>query len=270
MILADYHLHTDFSGDSQTPMEAMVERAISLGLKRVCFTDHMDQDYPSPEDPTLFYLDVPAAFRKMEEMRYKYRSQIEVRCGIELGMINSAYEDYRTLLRQYPFDFNIASSHLVDGEDPYYPVYWENHPDTEASLLHYLDSTLEHLNAFQQFDTYGHLDYIFRYAPNRRSYRYEEFADRLDAILRLIIELDKALEVNTGGYKYGLGVPNPQPEVLARYLELGGEKITIGSDGHAPEHLAYDFKRCEELLLSLGYKYYTVFDEHKPTMWKLG
>lgn len=38
MILADYHLHTSFSSDSESPMEEMIRHAVSLGLKTICFT----------------------------------------------------------------------------------------------------------------------------------------------------------------------------------------------------------------------------------------
>ena len=41
-MFADYHVHTYYSDDSETPMEAQVERAISLGLCEICFTDHVD------------------------------------------------------------------------------------------------------------------------------------------------------------------------------------------------------------------------------------
>ena len=53
---------------------------------------------------------------------------------------------------------------------------------------------------------------------------------------------------------------------MKRYLELGGEKITIGADAHKPEHIAYDFKKAEELLKTLGFKYYTVFKNRQPVM----
>ena len=33
MILADYHLHTSFSSDSESSMEEMIRHAVSLGLK---------------------------------------------------------------------------------------------------------------------------------------------------------------------------------------------------------------------------------------------
>ena len=44
-IKTDFHLHSSFSGDSNTPMEEMVQKAISLGLTHICFTEHYDPDY---------------------------------------------------------------------------------------------------------------------------------------------------------------------------------------------------------------------------------
>ena len=41
-MLADYHVHTEFSDDSREPMEEQVKKAISLGLTELCFTDHVD------------------------------------------------------------------------------------------------------------------------------------------------------------------------------------------------------------------------------------
>ena len=45
-ILWDCHMHSSFSADSDTPMENMVLKALSLGLKGVTFTEHLDPDYP--------------------------------------------------------------------------------------------------------------------------------------------------------------------------------------------------------------------------------
>ena len=46
---ADCHMHTNFSTDSETPIEEQVEQAIRLGMEHICFTDHMDMDYPGGE-----------------------------------------------------------------------------------------------------------------------------------------------------------------------------------------------------------------------------
>ena len=38
-------MHTSFSGDSEAPMEDMIERSIALGLKEITITEHMDNDF---------------------------------------------------------------------------------------------------------------------------------------------------------------------------------------------------------------------------------
>lgn len=38
----DFHIHSEFSDDSNTPMEEQIKRAISLGIREICFTDHVD------------------------------------------------------------------------------------------------------------------------------------------------------------------------------------------------------------------------------------
>ena len=48
-ICADCHMHTDFSTDSTASMESMAERAVSLGMETICFTDHFDMDFPGGE-----------------------------------------------------------------------------------------------------------------------------------------------------------------------------------------------------------------------------
>ena len=40
--------HSSFSGDSETPMEAMIQAGIQKGLHHMCFTEHLDLDYPLP------------------------------------------------------------------------------------------------------------------------------------------------------------------------------------------------------------------------------
>ena len=36
LMLADYHVHTEFSDDSHEPMEEQAKRAVSLGLQEMC------------------------------------------------------------------------------------------------------------------------------------------------------------------------------------------------------------------------------------------
>ena len=95
------------------------------------------------------------------------------------------------------------------------------------------------------------------------------FADEIDEILKKVIEMGKGIELNTGGFKYGLGFSNPHPDIIKRYRELGGEIITVGADAHKPEHIAYDFDKAEEILRECGFRYYTVFEGRKPIFRRL-
>ena len=51
--LWDTHMHSQFSGDSEAPQEEMISSAIEKGLAGICFTDHLDIDYP--EEPDIFF-----------------------------------------------------------------------------------------------------------------------------------------------------------------------------------------------------------------------
>ncbi len=271
MIIADYHVHSDFSSDSQAPMEQMIKQAIKLGKKKICFTDHMDYDYP-PVSPLSFVFDPEPYVKKLEDLKKRYDKQIIILMGIELGIQPHIIERMTQLIRKYPFDFIIGSSHVVDRMDPYFPEYWAERT-VHDGIFRYFESILENCRLFQGFCVYGHLDYVIRYIPGQKEkmvdYSYSDFTDILDEVLKTIISHGKGIELNTAGLKYGLGYAHPKPEVLKRYKELGGEIITIGSDAHKPEHLCYDFHVVPDLLKSLGYRYYTTFEHGKPIFEKL-
>ncbi len=116
---------------------------------------------------------------------------------------------------------------------------------------------------------YG-LPFAHPYPEILKRYREKENADVIDEILKCLIQNGKGLELNTAGLKYGLPFAHPYPEILKRYRELGGEIITVGSDGHKPEHLAYDFHKVKDILLTCGFKYYTEFRKRKPIFKQVG
>ncbi|NLO10229.1 MAG: histidinol-phosphatase HisJ family protein [Clostridiales bacterium] len=271
MIKADFHVHSEFSSDGKSTMEEMINQGIKLGLETICFTDHMDYDYPSIYKYS-FQLEIDDYLEKLKIMKDKYKSKIEILTGIELGIQPHVIDRMNELVSKYSFDFIIGSVHVVDQIDPYYPEYWENRSEEEG-ILRCFKAIKEGCESFQGFNVCGHIDYIIRYTPSTKveynEYSYPYYADVIDEILETLIKHGKGIELNTSGYKYGLGHPHPKTEILKRYKELGGEIITIGSDAHLPEHLCFDFERAANLLKSIGYDYYTTFKEGKPIMKKI-
>ena len=119
-ILWDCHMHSSFSADSDTSMEDMILEAIRRGLHGICFTEHLDPDYPPTPDNETFELDLAGYQNTLYALRDKYRSELEIHYGIELGLQPHLEASFRELLETVPFDFVIGSSHVVHGYDPYY------------------------------------------------------------------------------------------------------------------------------------------------------
>ena len=277
MIQADMHMHTWFSTDSQACPRDMADEAVRKGLKTICFTDHFDKDDLEWGEEGIF--DVDAYFVEMQKLQEEYAGKLNIRIGIELGLRTYLKDYYEELTKKYPFDFVIGSVHNVpykkDAEgnilytDPAAEKLFTDRTDKEAYRL-MMETTLENVRTSDCFQTLGHLDYVVRYGKSReKEYSYTDYADIIDEILKLLIEKEKGLEVNSAGLKYGLPFAHPHPDVLKRYRELGGEIITIGADAHKPEHIAYDFAKAEEILKSCGFKYYTEFFEQKPVFKQL-
>lgn len=258
----DSHVHTSFSGDSDTPPERQIEKALSLGMERICFTDHHDHDVVSDID---FELDIPAYLKEMGSLREGYSGRIDIYTGIELGLQEHISGYLQEITKENPFDFVIGSVHFVDGLDPYYPEYFEKWG--KSAYRRYFEAVLGCIKSIKCYDSLGHLDYIARYGGKHGlTYSYAEYSDLIDPILRCVIDDGKALECNTGGLSRGLLQPNPCADILRRYREMGGELITIGSDAHSPETLGCFFESTGELLKELGFKYYAVYSQRRAEL----
>ena len=270
-IQADYHLHSSFSGDSEAPMETMIRRGIDLGLTRMCFTEHMDFDFPVSEISPAGCFEVNADSYLYDLLKYReiYRNKIRILFGVELGLQAHLVPLQAAFAASKPFDFIIGSSHLCAGKDPYQPDFWEGRNEEEA-LREYFSSIIENLETFTDFDVYGHLDYVVRYAPEKdKNYSYEKYSDLFEKMLDLLLENGIGLEVNTGGVRYGLKDLHPCTALLRRYREKGGEIVTVGSDAHRPEDLCRSFDRAEAVLKDCGFRYYAVFENRTLQFIKL-
>lgn len=257
MILSDFHLHSDFSGDCDFKMEEVIEAAIKKGIKYLCFTDHHDIDFP--ECGIDFTLDIPNYYKHILKMREVYKDQIDILMGIEFGMQTHIYDQLIDITKSYPFDFILASNHLAQGVDPYDPLYFKNISKHEAYMIYFKD-ILGNVRYFDDFDSYGHLDYVIRYYTGEdRFYEYKDFKVVLDQILTLIIDKKKSIEVNTAGLRKGQGTTNPIRPVFENYYRLGGRMVTLGSDSHDPKDLLADFDQAITMLKEIGFEGHYVY-----------
>lgn len=267
MILADSHVHSLFSTDSDEDMEAIIETCIGKGFRYVYFTDHHDEDFPFDNDRQTrdFQLDFDAYISTLTDLRERYSGRIEVRFGVEQGICPDTAHKISALSDSYPFDFIIGSSHLtsLDNGDPYYPSYYEGKTNI-AAYREYFSSEADNVSLTDGYDVYGHLDYAVRYCPDKSfEFHFGDYRDIFEVIIKRLIEHGKGIEINTSGIAK-IGYPHPHIEILKMYREMGGEIITIGSDAHVKENIGVGFNVAEDIMTSLGYRYYTVYKNRKP------
>lgn len=263
MISSDCHMHSSISSDSDTPMEDMVKGAIANNLKTICFTEHMDYNFPDCYQYD-FQFDPDVYFDTINKLIDKYSDSITILKGVEIGLMKGTEDRYAKLINDYSWDYVIGSLHLIDFVDPYYSEFWHGKNEKDC-IRHYFESLYDNIQLCRCFDSLGHLDYILRYAPHKNSeFELIEYSDIIDKILLYIIDNNIALEVNSNGYRSGLNAANPSDDIILRYSKLGGHLYTIGSDAHNTECIAGDFDKVEDIFARFGIHEYVIYKERKP------
>ena len=266
MYMADYHLHTNFSSDSVMSMEEAIIKAIKLGLKEIALTDHVDYDYPDDSINYINYDEYLLAFNKLKE---KYEDKIKLILGVEIGLQPHVNEDNIEFLKKYPFDFVIASTHVINGMELYSQEYFKQKTKKEAYMI-YFEEILWEVQNFKQYNVYGHFDYVMRYGYYEdSSLCYGEYREIIDEILKKIITNGSGLEINTSGFRYKRKEIYPQIDILKKYRELGGEIISVGSAAHTTDYITCSFDYVYEILKEVGFLYITLFEKGKPKHLKI-
>lgn len=257
----DLHIHSQYSMDSREDMEKIVVQGIKNNVKSICFTDHVDFD--STLEGIDFGFRVSDYFRDINKVKYKYKKDIEILAGVEIGIQPHLYERYDYFLNNNLFDFVLMSIHAVDKKDIYVDSFTRDRDPVEA-ILEYYNDMLTCVREFSNFDILGHIDYIDRYFESKEDIpTLDIYQDIVEEILKIIIEKGKGIELNTSGFRKGLGYFHPKLEILKMYKDLGGEIITIGSDSHTADTVGDGYKAAEKMLRGLGFKYIHLFKERK-------
>lgn len=264
-MIGDYHIHTRFSSDCETEPRELIVKAYSLGMKELCFTDHVDFDYPSVDGRIMFRIDADEYFSELDRLKHEFRDKIKVKIGIELGLNPSTNTLNDKFVKSKDFDFIIGSSHIVNGIDPYFPEFWEGKTVKDA-IMSYYEAILKNVTLYNNYDVYGHLDYIRRYVPDKNYvYKDSDFDDITEMIFKNIIYRGHGIELNTRNISSGITQFIPTITLLKRYHDLGGEIITIGSDAHYLKNLGYAFTTAKDILTNTGFKYITTFENRTPS-----
>lgn len=275
----DYHVHTEFSDDSNYPMEQVIKDAITKGFDELCFTDHVDYgikkdwDEPGemiyrkggagePDQMPVANVDYPVYYKTFQKMKELYQDKISLKFGLEFGMQAHTVEKYEKLFSRYPFDFIILSVHEIEDKE-FWDQGFQNGMTQQEYNERYYEEMLYLVQNYHNYSVLGHMDLITRY-DKAGVYSFEQLKPILTKILKIVITDGKGIEVNTSSHRYGLKDLTPSRDILKLYKELGGKIITIGSDSHKPEHLGAFVDETKEELKALGFEQICTFDKMKP------
>ncbi len=82
VVVADYHMHTKFSGDSKNELEAIVKKAIELGLVEIAITDHG----PAHNGYGIKKSNYPILRAEIDRLNQLY-PQINILLGLEANLL---------------------------------------------------------------------------------------------------------------------------------------------------------------------------------------
>lgn len=260
--MKDCHVHTKVSHDGISTMEEYLHVAKDKGIDEIIFTEHYD--IYDGLNTNLKTLDVDNYYK--EYLLNKNDLLVKTNFGIEIGLQPDIVDKIRSMVNNYSFDFIIGSSHITCKKDMAMDKSFFEGCTRKEAYLKYFKEVLENILIYNdEFDVYGHLDYVVRYGDYlEKKIEYKEFKEILDAILINLIKKDKGIEINTSGVRYGLGYPHPNIDIIKRYRELGGKIITVGSDAHKTNDLGRDFNIAYNLLQEAGFDEIAIFHQRTP------
>ncbi len=261
--LTDMHTHSfPASHDGKNSLKEMLAAAQAMRIAFYGVSNHFDYDYDlslmdEEEIKAVINGDEEEYFHDARHLQEDYEGVMNVAVGAEFGFADdpSVGGRYAATYEKYRPDYVINSVHGVDGRDFARYAFTANEEDTYALYLRLIRRSLD---APYPYDIVGHVEYVVRYVPfKNREIDVEKYRALVDDILLTIIAKDKILEVNTATK----GLPRlslPNVPFLKRYFELGGRKISYGSDAHGVERIAERREEVVAALKEIGFAYLTV------------
>ncbi len=269
-IRTSYHTHSHYC-DGEGEIVEMIDAAIAAGLNEVGITSHAP--LPFETDWTMPSEQLPQYAAEVRALQERYRDRITVLFGAEIDYIPGSEVDRFQREQLFPlgFDYFVGSVHFLGERNP--PSSFDGTPEEYRQIL---DEEYDGDIAAMVTDYYrrmqevlmipgvrivGHLDRIKRFNANDVFFTGDEpwYREAVEETLQAIAASGHIMELNTSGWRHGLGAPYPGPEILARARDLG-IPVTVNSDAHTPNDVNRFFDRAADLLAELGIRPVTLGD----------
>ncbi len=260
----DYHMHSNASCDSQATMAQMCQSALDKGIYEIAFTEHFD---PKPDDPCFDFYDPAAYFDNLEAARRMFEPLgLTIRAGVELGEYHLFHAQHDPVLAAYPYDVALGSLHWIGDTMVFDEALFRGHAPRDIYAAYFTE--LAALARFGGFDVLSHPD-VFKRAAFEVYGQFEiaEWEDMVRPVWQACIDNGIGIEINTAGLRLAVNEAHPGPASLRWYREMGGELLTIGSDGHRPEHVGYRLDTALAMARAAGFTRLCCYERRQVAGW---
>lgn len=261
MIPHDYHLHSTFSEDSVSSPEEICRQALILGIPEIGFSEHWDVG-PYEKNPRFFQPEV--WYAELERLRDLFAGQLTIRAGIEIAEPHLYPQDAADVLKRIPFDYVLGSVHFVGPHFMFDDVYFRTQTADEVYRAYF--SEVEKMIQTADLDILAHFDVPVRTAKPVFGYDPTRYEEQIRRILRMVIDRNLALDVNSAGLRKPAQNLMPDPLILKWYAGMGGERVTLGSDAHASSQVGLHLQTAMDKIRSAGISLLTHFEHRQARL----
>ncbi|MCC7359734.1 MAG: histidinol-phosphatase HisJ family protein [Anaerolineales bacterium] len=257
-------MHTNYSCDSTASMADMCRAAIAKGIPEIGFTEHYDLIVTETAECRDFFRLEPWA-AELERCRAEFAGRLTIRAGVELGEPHRFAAQARALLARYPFDYALGSLHWAGAYNIFDVEYFRAFPAAVAFGRYFAE--LEQVARAGGFDILSHLDVPVRAAFGVYG-RYDpsDYEDAIRSVLQACIDNGLALDLNTAALRRRAQTLTPGLTILRWYAQMGGERVTLGSDAHRPDQVGRHLPEALAAARAAGLKYLTFFERRQPCL----
>lgn len=253
-MIIDMHTHSSpWSVDGVQTVPELIEELEHRGVDGAALTDHFDFNSVS-EDGRRWIFNINEYYQ--ENKRFcKYPSMLTssdkpgILLGIEISFSRNHVLQTQEIINNEQLDTIILSVHDYKGIDPVVDAKDLCIGKISDIYRKIIDEIAFSMSIFPKANVCGHYDFFSRYIPINNPKMYYKYApESFDNLFSILIRNQQALEINTGtiaAFVNNLGMPvetsMPDPEIISRYREMGGNIITIASDAHCTKDCARYF-----------------------------
>lgn len=263
-------LHSGHSGEfcehAEGSLRSVVQAAVDAGFQTFGLSEHA----PRSEERFLYDTERAKGFTtarllsdfnayviEAKALAEEFSDRIEILVGMESEAVPTLHyvDEMLGLKSKHALEYLVGSVHHVgecqiDGLPQEFQQATEECGGLEGLAVRYYDTVAEVVQNLRP-EVVGHFDLIRRHAPPEVVWETPLIQAAAERALESVKEVGAILDLNTAGWRKGLGAPYPQPWLVERANAMS-IAFCFGDDSHGPHQVGNGIDQAREYLLGLG------------------